>query len=173
MLDQRLGDGAGAGAELDDGPGPIGIDVLRHRAGERLARRRHRADRERLLDPGADEADFVVEPDAVLPLEAAKVRLDVAADLLLDAAERQFHLLLEMLFDQLHPLFDVLADLLLDPAQRALDLALESRFEQPDALLEVLPDHLFEQLDPLFERFKRLKGHRDATVVWQFRDTYA
>ena len=49
----------------------------------------------------------------------------------------------------------------------------KSCLEQPDALLEVLPDHLFEQLDPLFELFERLKGHRDATVVWQFCDTNA
>src|ERR1041385_2455097 len=130
MLDQRLGDRPGAGAKLDHGAGRIGIDILRHGAGKRLARRRDRADRQRLLDPRADEADLVVEADAFLLLEAAQLRLDVAADLLLDTAERQLDLLLEVFFEQSHPLFDVLADSLLDTAQRALDLALESRLEQ-------------------------------------------
>src|SRR5262245_21876295 len=114
MLDQGLGDGAGTGPELDDRPHRIRIDILRHGARQRLARRCNRADRERLLDPGADEADFVVEADTFLLLEAAELRLDIAPDLLLDAAERLLDLLFEVLFKELHALFDVLADLLLD-----------------------------------------------------------
>src|SRR4051794_35074122 len=164
VLDQGFGNGSGAGPELDHRPGRIGIDVLRHGAGERLARRRDRADRERFFDPRADEANFVVEAYAVLSFEAADLRLDVTADLLLDPAERQFHLLLEMLFEQPHALFDVLADPLLHPAQRALDLALEARLKQADALLDVLPD-LFEQLDRFFELFERLKGHRSRDQI--------
>ena len=142
---------------------------------------------ERLLDPGADEADLVVEADAVfcsnrrmrrfdvaadllldqaerpldLLLDAANAGLDVAADLLFDAAERAFDLLLEVLFDQPDALFDVLADLLLDPAERPFDLFLELLLDQADALLDVLPDHLLEKPDPLFELFKRLHGHRE------------
>jgi hypothetical protein len=159
VLDQCLGDRPGAGAKLDHGPFAVRIDVLRHSARERLARRGDGADGERLLDPRADEADFVVDPDAVL-LEAAKLCLDILPNLSLDTAERQLHLLLEMLFEQPDTLFDVLSDFLLDAPQRALDLALESRLEEADALLEILADHLFEQLDPLFELFERLKGHR-------------
>ena len=145
---------------------------------------------ERLLDPGADEADLVVEADAVL-LETADAAFDVAADLLLDqaerpldllleaanagldvrarssldAAEREFDLLLEVLFDEPDPLFDVLADLLLDAAERPLDLFLEPLLDQPDALLDVPADHLLEKPDPLFELFKRLHGHRERDRI--------
>src|SRR5204862_2039733 len=97
MLDQRLGNRPRAGTKLDHRPFAIRIDVLCHGAGEGLARRCDGADRKRLLDPRTDEADLIVEADAVLLLEAAKMRLDVAADRLFDAAERHLHLLLEML----------------------------------------------------------------------------
>src|SRR3954452_20487472 len=66
VLDQRFGDGSGAGPKLDHRPGRIAIDVLRHGAGKRLARRRDGADRERLLDPRAYEANLIVEAYAVL-----------------------------------------------------------------------------------------------------------
>src|SRR5262249_61976768 len=43
----------------------------------RTARGGHGAGRQRLFDPGADEAHFVVEANAVLLLEAADARLDL------------------------------------------------------------------------------------------------
>ena len=69
-LDQRLGHRPGAGAELDDRTGHGRIDIVRHDARERLAGRRHRADGQRLLDPGADETEFVAVE--VLLLEVAQ-----------------------------------------------------------------------------------------------------
>ena len=135
MLDQRLGDRAGAGAKLDHRPLAIRIDIARHRARQHLAGRRDGAHRQRLLDPGADEADFVVEADAVLLFEAAQARLDVTADALLDQAERALHLLLEMLLDE------------------------------ANALLDVLPDDLFEKPDTLFELLEGLHGHRERNRI--------
>src|SRR4051812_49204595 len=130
MLDQRLGDRSGTWPEFDHRSVAMRIDILRHRAGERLARRCDGADCERLLDPGSDEPHLVVEAHAVLALEAADLGLDVAADLPFDAAERLLHLFLERLL------------------------------EKPDPLLDILAYHLLEKLDPLFELFKRLHGHR-------------
>ena len=95
-LDQRFGDRPGAGAELDDRPGGLGIDVVRHDPRQRLARRRHRADGQRLLDPGAQETEFVAVE--VLLLEVAQPPSDPAADraaLELDEAELPLDLALE------------------------------------------------------------------------------
>ena len=65
-IDQRFGDGAGARSELDHGPRNIDIDMARHGAGEKASRRRDRAGRQWLVQPGADESDFVVETKALL-----------------------------------------------------------------------------------------------------------
>src|SRR5262249_58503141 len=77
LLEQCLGDRPRAGAELDDRAGSGRINIARHGAGERPAGRRHRTERQRLLDPGADEPDFVVEADAVLLFEATDPGLDL------------------------------------------------------------------------------------------------
>ena len=50
-LDQRVGDRAGAGAELDDGAGRVRIDELRHRPREHFARGHNGAHVQRLFDP--------------------------------------------------------------------------------------------------------------------------
>ena len=51
MFDQRVGDRAGPGPKFDDGTFGFDVDILRHGAGEQLARGHHRAHVERLLDP--------------------------------------------------------------------------------------------------------------------------
>ena len=80
-LDQRLRNRPGPGAELDDRPVAIRIDIARHGARKHFARRRHRADGQRPLDPGADEAHLVVEPDAALALELPDLLVDLLADI--------------------------------------------------------------------------------------------
>src|SRR5260370_20467384 len=77
LREQRLGDRPGAGGKLDDRTRPARIDIGGHGARERAARRGYGAGRERLLDPGTDEAHFVIETNAVLLLEAADARLDL------------------------------------------------------------------------------------------------
>jgi len=57
------------------------IDIASHGAREHLARRRHRADAERPLDPGADEAHLVVEPDTAFALELPDLIFDFFADI--------------------------------------------------------------------------------------------
>ena len=51
VFDQRVGDRAGPGPKFDDRPFGIDIDILRHGAGEHLARRHHRAHVQRLFNP--------------------------------------------------------------------------------------------------------------------------
>ena len=67
--DQRFGHRTGPRPELDHRSLAVRIDIARHGAGEHLARRLHRADRQRPLDPRADEMHLVVETDAALALE--------------------------------------------------------------------------------------------------------
>src|SRR5262249_33734263 len=134
LRQQRLGDGPRPGAELDDRPGPGRIDIARHSAGERPARRRHGAERQRLLDPGADEADFVVEADAVLLFEAADAGLDLlllALQPLLESSAMVLELLLELALECVL--------LLLEQMNVPVDLPLELvplELEQPPLLLE-------------------------------------
>jgi hypothetical protein len=100
---QRFGDRAGARPELDDRPGTRRIDVARHRARQRLARGRDRAGGQRLLHPGADEADFVVEADALLLFEAAEAGLElllVGVELRLEAAAMILELLLDLALER-------------------------------------------------------------------------
>jgi hypothetical protein len=59
----------------------VRIDIARHRAGKHFARGRHRARRQRTLDPRADESHFVVEPDTALELELLDALLDLLADI--------------------------------------------------------------------------------------------
>jgi hypothetical protein len=61
MLDQRVGDRAGAGPQFDHRCGRLDVDILRHGAGQHTARRHHGAHVKRLLDPRAKETNFVVE----------------------------------------------------------------------------------------------------------------
>src|SRR6202044_1686177 len=80
--------------------------------------RRHRADRQRPLDPGPDEVHFIVEPNAFIALEL----LDRAVDLFADAVA-----------------------LLLEQPELAPDLAFDDSF--PDFQETKLPpDLLFELL---------------------------
>src|SRR5262249_46469115 len=139
---QGLGDRSGAGTKLDDRTGHARIDVARHDPGERPARRRHRAHRQRLLEPGADEADLVVEADAAPFLEAA------------DADFNFFALRLEFLFELPALLFQLVLDLALE---RVL-LPLEDFDVAPDL---ALPNALFhlEQALLFFEfSFQQLQG---------------
>jgi hypothetical protein len=61
VLHQRFGDRPGAGTKLDDRTARRRIDIARHGARQRLARRHHRAHRQRLLDQRTDELHLVVE----------------------------------------------------------------------------------------------------------------
>ena len=135
------------------GPGTDGIEIGRHGTGERLAGRRHGADRQGLLHPGADEPDLVVEPEDLLLLEAP----DLDLDLLLLRLEGLFELLL-MRFE-----------LLFDPAlQRAL-----FQFEQSDLLFDLALKHTLLELEKpdvlfklLFESHQRWKRHRGDNATW-------
>src|SRR3954470_8759540 len=106
----------------------------------RATRRRHRAERQRLLDPGADEADFVVEPDAVLLLEAADLNPELALlhlEPLLELAAVTLELLLDLLLER--------TLLLLEELDVALDLPLQLNLldlEQALLLLEFLLEEL-------------------------------
>jgi hypothetical protein len=140
LRQQRLGDRPRPGAELDDRPGPGRIDIACHGAGERPAGRRHGAERQRLLDPGADETDFVVEADAVLLFEATDLRLDLlflGLEPLLEFPAVVLELLLELALER--------ALLLLEQLNVAADSPLELvplQFEQPPLLLELLLEAL-------------------------------
>ena len=79
LLDQGVGDRAGSGAELDDGSGCIRIDILRHRPGQEAARRHDGADVKRLLNPGAEKTDLVVEARRLL-LQRTRGRLQRHVD---------------------------------------------------------------------------------------------
>ncbi len=143
LLDDCLGHRTGARTELDDRARHVRIEVGRHGAGERLAGRRHGAERQRLLDPGADEADLVVEAEDLLLLEAPEVGLELLLlqlDLLLDPLALEFELLLLV--------FELLLDLALERALLELeepdllsDLAFDNVLLQPEK-----PDLLFETL---------------------------
>ena len=61
VLDQRLGHRPRARTKLDDGAVGLEVDLSRHGAREELAGRHHGAGRQRLLEPGSDELDFVVD----------------------------------------------------------------------------------------------------------------
>src|SRR5258707_1378263 len=106
---------------------PARIDIGGHGARERAARRGYGAGRERLLDPGTDEAHFVIETNAVLLLEAADARLDLLF--------LRVELLLELFFVRLELMFDLFFE-------RALAL-----LEQLDVLL----DRFFERAPSQFE----------------------
>jgi hypothetical protein len=63
----------------------------------------HGAGRQRLLDPGADEAHFVVEANAVLLLEAADARLDLlflGVELLLELSFVSLELMFDLSFER-------------------------------------------------------------------------
>src|SRR5262249_41810477 len=60
------------------------IDITRHGAREHLARRCHRPNGQRPLDPGADEAHLVVNPNAALALELPDLIFDFLFDFLAD-----------------------------------------------------------------------------------------
>src|SRR5262249_18724029 len=137
---QRIGNRTGARAELDDRSWHIRIDVGRHLARQHAARRRHRADRQRLLDPGAEEAELVIDADAFPLLESP----DGQVELLLLGVEA----LAETLAVGIEALFDALAvrgDLAFELAPKRAVLQLE----QTDLPLN-LP----------FENLQGLKGHR-------------
>src|SRR5207253_9790866 len=105
-----VGDRPGARAELDDRPGDCRIDVARHGARERLARRGHRADRERLLDPGAEKPDLIVEADAVPLFEAADLAfklLSLRLELLFESSSMGLELQFELRLVGLDLLFDL------------------------------------------------------------------
>src|SRR4051794_36662582 len=137
---QRLGDRAGAWTKLDDRTRPARIDIRRHGARERAARRRHRAERQRFLDPGADETDFVVEPDAVLLLEATDLDAELALlhlEALLELAPVALELLLDLFLER--------TLLLLEDLDVPLDLPLQlNLLDLKQALL--LLEFLFEEL---------------------------
>ena len=80
-LDQSFGDRPGPRSELDHRPVAVRIDIARHGARKHFARRRHRADGQRPLDPGADEAHLVIEPNAALALELPDLVFDLLADI--------------------------------------------------------------------------------------------
>src|SRR5262249_4567558 len=135
----RLGDRAGARAELDDRSRHARVHVSRHLARQHTARRCDRADRERFLDPSAEETELVVDADALPLLEATDVQLE----LLLLGVEA----LAETLTMRIEALFDALAvsgDLAFDLAPECAVLQLE----QTDLPLN-LP----------FENLQGLKGH--------------
>jgi len=112
----------GARTELDDRTFGIGIDIARHGARKNFAGRRYRADLQRIFEPGANEAQFVIDADAALLLECAQLM----AELLLDC----FFLGVELRFKQ-------------------AELALKPLFERPPLFLEetdLLSDLFFELL---------------------------
>src|SRR5262249_34493414 len=113
---QRLGHWPSAGPQLDDRPGHIRIDIARHGTRQRLARGRDRARGQRLLDPGAEEADVVELRAVLLRLEAA----DLGAELLLLLLD----LLLETLDVRLEPLLERVL-LLLEDRDLAINMAAE------------------------------------------------
>src|SRR5262249_6363352 len=110
--------------------------IAGHGARQRLARRRHRAHAERLLEPGLDEAHFVVEPDALLLFEQTDAKLDLAL------------LRFEALFDL--PLVGV------DVAPELLLLGLARLLEAAVVALEFLFNPTFERVTPEFEQAKLL-----------------
>src|SRR5262245_56065344 len=123
LRDQRLGDRPGAGAKLDDRTRPARIDIGRHGARQRPARRGYGAGRQRLLDPGADEAHLVVEANAVLLLEAADARLDLLflrVELLLELLFVGFELKFDLSFERALALLEQLNVLLDRSFERAL-----------------------------------------------------
>ncbi len=84
-LDQSFGDRPGPRSKLNDRPVAMRIDIPRHGAREHLARRRHRTHRQRPLEPGADEAHFVIKPNAALAFELPDLFFDFLFDFLADA----------------------------------------------------------------------------------------
>src|SRR6516162_1521137 len=140
LREQRLGDRPGAGAKLDYRTRPARIDIRRHGARERAARRSHGAGRQRLLDPAADEAHFVVETNAVLLLEAADARLDLLflrVELLLELFYVRLELMFDLFFERALALLEQL-DVLLD---RSFERAL-SQFEEALLFFKFLLEQL-------------------------------
>ncbi len=62
---QRLGDRAGAWPELNHGARCVDIHIAGHGPRQHPAGRRYRSDRQRLLQPGANEPHLVVEAKAL------------------------------------------------------------------------------------------------------------
>src|SRR5262249_30050100 len=103
LRNQRLGHWPSAGPKLDHRPARIRVHIACHAARQHASRRCHRTDRQGVLDPGPDEAHFVVESDAVSflkPANAALYRLFQGAALALEKLD----LLLELLFQELQGL---------------------------------------------------------------------
>src|SRR5712671_4370615 len=142
---QRLGHWPSAGSELDDRTIRMRIHVIRHGAGERLAGRRHRAHRQRLLDPGAEETKLVVDANPVLQLEATDVGFE------------SFLLRIELLLNAQLVSVELLADALLLRRELAFELAAKRTVPQLKK-----PDLPF---DLAFENLEGLDGHwtGDAT----------
>src|SRR4029077_1529432 len=95
---QRFSHRAGARPELDHRSVAVRIDIARHGARQNFSRRRHRADRQRPLDPGTDEAHLVIDPNAALALELPDLLFDLLADaaaLLFEHADLAFDLALD------------------------------------------------------------------------------
>src|SRR5262249_45656498 len=107
---QRLGDRAGARAELDDRSRHARVHIGRHLARQHAARRRHRADRQRLLDPAAEEPELVVDADALALLEAPEVQLELLL-LGVEALAEALAMRIETLFDALTMSGDLAFDL--------------------------------------------------------------
>src|SRR6516165_6302748 len=123
LREQCLGDRPGAGAKLDDRPRPARIDIGSHGARERAARRSYGAGRQRLFDPGAEEAHVVVETNAVLLLEAADARLDLLflrVELLLELFYVRLELMFDLFFERALALLEYLNVLLDRSFERAL-----------------------------------------------------
>jgi hypothetical protein len=140
LRNERLGHWPSARTELDDRAWPRRIDIGCHGAGERAARRRDRAGRQRLFDPGADEADFVVEANAVPLLETANVDLElllVGLKLLLEPAPVTLELLLDLSFESTLLAFEDL-DMPLDFPSQSVRL----QFEEALLFLELAFDEL-------------------------------
>src|SRR5262249_55604170 len=151
LRDQRLGDRAGAGTELDDRTRHGRIDIARHGAGERAAGGRHRPGGQRLLDPAADEAHLVVEADAVLLLEAPDLNLELLL--------MRFEFLLEPLPMRLK--------LPLDPLLNRAFLLLEQLDVKPDSSFQLALLQLEQPLLLLefpFEELQGWKRHRGGNA---------
>ena len=60
-LNHRFRHRAGAGSEFDNRAGAERIDIARHHARQRLARRHHSAGAQRFIDPGTKKLHLVIE----------------------------------------------------------------------------------------------------------------
>src|SRR5262249_43216131 len=109
LCEQRLRYRPRAGAKLDDGTRPVGIDIGRHGTSKHPAGWRHSAGGQRLPDPGANEAHLVVETNAVLLLEVTNARFDLlflCVELLLEFPFVILELLLDLSFELALPLLE-------------------------------------------------------------------